>query len=78
MGGRRRRGERPAARCPQLPYWVKDEVIAAGGDWDAELDADESVTVDDDLITARGPGSSEAAAETLLNALEVEQPAESP
>ena len=50
----------------KLPYWVEDEVTAAGGDWDAELDADESVTVDGDLITARGPGSSSAAAETLL------------
>ncbi|MFC6724440.1 DJ-1/PfpI family protein, partial [Halobium palmae] len=51
----------------KLPYWVEDEVIAAGGDWDAELDADESVTVDGDLITARGPGSSSAAASTLLD-----------
>jgi len=50
----------------KLPYWVEDEVTAAGADWDAELDADESVTVDGDLITARGPGSSAAAAETLL------------
>ena len=54
----------------KLPYYVEDEVTAAGGDWDAELDADESVTVDGDLITARGPGSSSAAAETLLDALE--------
>jgi len=50
----------------KLPYWVEDEVVAAGGNWDAELDADTSVTVDGDLITARGPGSSTAAAETLL------------
>ncbi|MFC7068235.1 type 1 glutamine amidotransferase domain-containing protein [Halobaculum lipolyticum] len=59
----------------KLPYWVEDEVVAAGGDWDAELDADTSVAVDGDLITARGPGSSTAAAETLLAELGVEQPA---
>ena len=53
----------------KLPYWVEDEVTAAGGDWDAELDADESVTVDGDLLTARGPESSRAAAETLLDEL---------
>ncbi|MDS0293343.1 type 1 glutamine amidotransferase domain-containing protein [Halogeometricum luteum] len=56
----------------KLPYWVEDEVKAAGGVWDAELDADESVTVDGDLITARGPGSSHAAAETLLDELGIE------
>ncbi len=50
----------------KLPYWVEDEVRLAGAEWDAELDADESVTVDGDLITARGPGSSTAAAATLL------------
>ena len=53
----------------KLPYYVEDEVRVAGGDWDAELDADESVTVDGDLVTARGPGSSSAAAETLLEEL---------
>ncbi len=53
----------------KLPYWTEDEVKLAGGDWDAELDADVSVTVDGDLITARGPGSSTAAAETLLDHL---------
>ena len=53
----------------KLPYWIEDEVKAAGADWDAELDADASVTVDGDLITARGPGSSTAAAETLLDEL---------
>ena len=53
----------------KLPYWVEDEVKAAGGEWDAELDADVSVTVDGDLITARGPGSSRVAAETLLEEL---------
>ncbi len=42
----------------KLPYWVEDEVKAVGADWDAELDADTSVTVDGDLITARGPPSS--------------------
>ncbi|MFB6125703.1 MAG: type 1 glutamine amidotransferase domain-containing protein [Halolamina sp.] len=56
----------------KLPYWVEDEVVAAGGEWDAELDADTSVTVDGDLVTARGPGSSVAAAETLLEELGVE------
>ncbi|WP_436929426.1 type 1 glutamine amidotransferase domain-containing protein [Halosimplex halobium] len=55
----------------KLPYWVEDEVKTAGGNWDAELDADESVTVDGDLVTARGPGSSAAAARTLLDELGV-------
>ncbi|WP_276273504.1 type 1 glutamine amidotransferase domain-containing protein [Haloarcula litorea] len=59
----------------KLPYWVEDEVKAAGGVWDAELDADASVTVDGDLVTARGPGSSSAAATTLLEELGVERPA---
>lgn len=59
----------------KLPYWVEDEVIAAGADWDAELDADESVTVDGDLVTARGPPSSAAAAETILAELEIAQEA---
>ena len=53
----------------KLPYWVEDEVKLAGADWDAELDADTSVTVDGDLITARGPESSADAASTLLDAL---------
>jgi len=53
----------------KLPYWVEDEVKAAGGNWDAELEADTSVRTDGDLITARGPGSSTAAAEALLGAL---------
>ena len=60
----------------KLPYWVEDEVRAAGGNWDAELDAeldaDTSVTVDGDLVTARGPGSSAAAAETLLDELDID------
>ncbi len=56
----------------KLPYWVEDEVETAGGNWDAELDSETSVTVDGDLITARGPGSSHAAAETLLEELGVE------
>ena len=59
----------------KLPNWVEDEVIAAGGNWDAELDADTSVTVDGDLITARGPGSSADAADVLLEELGVEAPA---
>ena len=53
----------------KLPYWVEDEVVLAGADWDAELDADTSVTVDGDLITARGPESSADAAATLLDEL---------
>lgn len=59
----------------KLPYRVEDEVEAAGGNWDAELDRDSSVTVDGDLITARGPESSAEAAETLLSELGVEVPA---
>ena len=59
----------------KLPYWVEDEVRAAGANWDAELDADSSVTVDGDLITARGPGSSAEAARMLLAELGVEAPA---
>ena len=58
----------------KLPYWVEDEVIAAGSDWDAELDDDTSVTVDGDLITARGPPSSAEAARTLLDELGVSVP----
>ncbi len=55
----------------KLPYWVEDEVKSAGGDWDAQLDAETSVRVDGDLLTARGPGSSHEAATTLLQALGV-------
>ena len=55
----------------KLPYWVEDEVKAAGADWDAELDSDVSVRVDGDLLTGRGPGSSAAAADTLLDELDV-------
>jgi len=56
----------------KLPYWVEDEVRAAGANWDAEIDSDTSVTVDGDLITARGPPSSSEAAETLLAELGIE------
>ena len=59
----------------KLPYWIEDEVQAAGGEWDADLDADTSVTVDGDLVTARGPPSSAEAAGTLLAELGVEHPA---
>ena len=55
----------------KLPYWVEDEVIAAGADWDAELDSESSVTVDGDLVTARGPEASAEAARTLLDELGV-------
>jgi putative intracellular protease/amidase len=58
----------------KLPYWVEDEVRAAGANWDAELDSDTSVTVDGDLVTARGPGSSAAAARTLLAELGIDAP----
>ncbi|ELZ84362.1 DJ-1/PfpI/ThiJ superfamily protein [Haloferax larsenii JCM 13917] len=56
----------------KLPYWVEDEVKAVGGNWDAELDSETSVTIDGDLITARGPGSSAAGAQTLLDELDLE------
>jgi len=58
----------------KLPYWVQDEVEAAGANWDAELDAETSVRVDGDLVTGRGPGSSRRAALTLLEELGVEAP----
>ena len=58
----------------KLPYWVEDEVKAAGAEWNADLDDDTSVTVDGDLVTARGPGSSAAAARTLLAELGLETP----
>lgn len=57
----------------KLPYWVEDEVKTAGANWDAELDADSSVTVDGDLVTARGPGSSSEAATTLAELLGTSQ-----
>ncbi|WP_135826987.1 type 1 glutamine amidotransferase domain-containing protein [Halorussus ruber] len=56
----------------KMPYWVEDEVEAAGGNWDAEIDSDVSVTVDGDLVTARGPESSHEGATTLLEELGVE------
>jgi putative intracellular protease/amidase len=56
----------------KLPYWVEDEVKAAGADWDADLDADTSVTVDGDLVTARGPPSSHEAAITLLEEMGID------
>ena len=57
----------------KLPYLVEDEVRTAGANWDAELDAETSVTVDGDLVTGRGPESSSRAAETLLDELGVER-----
>lgn len=60
-------GNMPDGR--KLPYFVEDEVRTAGADWDAELDRDVSVTVDGDLITGRGPASSQAAAERLRERL---------
>ncbi|WP_132057546.1 type 1 glutamine amidotransferase domain-containing protein [Halorussus amylolyticus] len=59
----------------KLPYWVEDEVKAAGANWDAELDSDTSVTTDGDLITGRGPESSHAAAMALVEALGTTPPA---
>lgn len=59
----------------KLPYRVEAEVRAAGANWDAELDAESSVTTDGDLITARGPDSSVEAAETLLHRLGTQVPA---
>jgi len=56
----------------KLPYWIEEEVRAVGTNWDAELDSDTSVTVNGDLITARGPPSSAEAAETLLDHLDSE------
>nr|WP_193570086.1 DJ-1/PfpI family protein [Halorussus sp. JP-T4] len=56
----------------KMPYWVEDEVRAAGANWDAEVDSDASVTVDGDLVTARGPESSREGARTLLDELGVE------
>ncbi len=56
----------------KLPYWVEDEVKAAGANWDAELDAEESVTHDGDLITGRGPESSHTAGTALIERLGVE------
>lgn len=51
----------------KLPYRVEDMVTAAGGDWNAELDADVSVTRDGQLVTARGPDSSERGAEVFAS-----------
>jgi putative intracellular protease/amidase len=59
----------------KLPYWVEDEVKAAGGNWNAELDSETSVTIDGDLITARGPSSSREAAMALVEAIGVTPPA---
>ncbi|RXK50451.1 type 1 glutamine amidotransferase domain-containing protein [Halorientalis pallida] len=56
----------------KLPYWVEDEVRQAGGNFDPHLDEDTAVTVDGDLVTARGPPSSHAAAVTLLEEMGVE------
>ena len=56
----------------KLPYYVEDEVTAVGAEFDAELDAEESVRVDGDLLTARGPGSSHAGATELQRALGVQ------
>ncbi|WP_424017136.1 type 1 glutamine amidotransferase domain-containing protein [Halorientalis pallida] len=56
----------------KLPYWVEDEVRAAGGNFDPDLGEDTSVTVDGDLVTARGPPSSHAAAVTLLAEMGIE------
>ncbi|PSH02184.1 MAG: type 1 glutamine amidotransferase domain-containing protein, partial [Nanohaloarchaea archaeon QH_8_44_6] len=54
----------------KLPYRVEDRVKEAGGNWDAELDSDTSMTVDGKLVTARGPESSQRGAEKFLEVLE--------
>ena len=64
--------ERDLFEGRKLPYWVEDEVKTVGANWDAELDSETSVTVDGDLVTARGPGSSAAAATTLLEELGID------
>ncbi|GAB7012282.1 DJ-1/PfpI family protein [Halolamina salina] len=64
--------ERDLFEGRKLPYWVEDEVKTVGANWDAELDADTSVTVDGDLVTARGPGSSHEAGLTLLEELGID------
>jgi putative intracellular protease/amidase len=55
----------------KLPYYVEDEVKAAGANWDAEVEEDISVTVDGNLITARGPESSHDGVMELIEALGV-------
>lgn len=54
----------------KLPYRVEDVVKRAGGNWDAELGQDTSVQVDGNLITARGPESSTAGVNRLLDEME--------
>lgn len=54
----------------KLPYWAEDVIIEAGGIYDAQLDSESSVRVDGDLITVRGPDSSEEGVETLLEKLD--------
>lgn len=61
----------------KLPYWVEQEALAAGANFDPEMDKDVSVKVDGDLITVRGPASSETGVETVLEELEAEQQAAS-
>lgn len=53
----------------KLPYMVEDEVRGAGADWTADPDAETSVRVDGDLVTARGPASSGEGARVLLEQL---------
>jgi putative intracellular protease/amidase len=66
-------GSEPVIDGRKRPYWVEDAVSAAGGNWDADLGDGTSVTVDGDLVTARGPPSSHAAAVTLLEEMGVER-----
>jgi putative intracellular protease/amidase len=68
-----------AERMPdgrKLPYRVEDEVEDAGAKWDAQLSEDTSVKVDGDLVTARGPSSSEEAINTLLDEMGIERDTE--
>jgi putative intracellular protease/amidase len=57
----------------KLPYRIEDEIKAADGKWDAQISEDTSVKVDGDLVTSRGPASSEEAINTLLDEMGIER-----
>lgn len=54
----------------KLPYRVEDKLKKAGADWDPELGKEVSVKIDGNLVTARGPDSSQKAAKLFLKELE--------
>src|SRR5699024_873533 len=56
----------------KFSYWVEDEVTAAGGSGDGEPNADESVIIDGDRISERGPGSSVATVRMVLDEFGIE------